>query len=78
MSPTHYPPAKAVYSTKDAWEYVNGRPFFGELLRAYPEILKPVRRCRTPGGATTKTQYLKASIDCALKAALLSQQFVAK
>lgn len=69
---------KAVLSTKEAWLYVGGRPFFEELLKTYPDVMKPIRQIRTDSGSKSKTQYLRSILDTALKAAQLSQQFVSK
>lgn len=71
-------PEEAVVSTKGAWAYVGGRAFFEELLTAYPEIIRPIRQTRSGASRLTKTQYLKTVLDTALKAAQLSQAFVAK
>jgi hypothetical protein len=68
---------KAVLSTKEAWLYVGGRPFFEQMVKAYPDILKPIRESRNEAGSKTKSQYLRSIIDTALKAAQLSQSFVA-
>jgi hypothetical protein len=75
---------RAVYSTNQAIKYVGSKQFFNQLLEAFPKILSPIRICKPTGknskGQATKgkTEYLKADIDTALKAAKLSQQFVNK
>jgi hypothetical protein len=57
-------PEKAVLSTKEAWEYVGGRIFFGQLLDAYPKILMPIRECKPTGiNSKGKTQYWRSTID---------------
>jgi hypothetical protein len=75
---------KAIYSTNQAIKYVGSKQFFHDLLIAFPQILSPIRVCKSTGKNSKgqprkgKTEYLKADIDTALKAAKLSRQFVEK
>lgn len=73
---------KAVMSRHEAWSYVGGRPFFEELQRAYPQILRPIRIGASMGTKQDgtrkegKIQYFKEVIDTALRAAQMDQRFV--
>jgi hypothetical protein len=52
----------AVLKEKLATRYVGGEPFWKELLAAYPERLKPIRRSKIRGDS----YYRRQSIDDAL------------
>jgi len=61
----------AVISTKQALEYVGGKPCWDELRHAYPDILKPVRK--TPQGWE---YWLTSTIRLALQAAQIDRKLV--
>ena len=73
---------KAVYSTNEAIRYLGSREILNTLLSTYPQILSPFRVCK-PTGINSKglpkkgkTEYLKADIDTALKAAKMAKLFI--
>ena len=75
---------RAVYSTNKAIQYVGSKETWNKLIETFPKILSPFRICKSTGknhkGEPNKgkTEYLKADIDTALKAAKMSGLFIEK